>query len=158
MKRSKVKWESSIRVKEDTEELELTSGGREFHRRHDEGMKEERYREEEQAGSSTVPVLRRLYSHRLFRDFGMQWKKDFCARFSKGKRWESVLNPGVVSSYLGSVQVSEKWHHVAQLPCQWEELRSIRKRSLSNSMHTPSLPRTSAFLLSSISSLGRPYA
>ena len=46
-------------MKEDTEELELTSGGREFHRRHDEGMKEERYREEEQAGSSTVPVLRR---------------------------------------------------------------------------------------------------
>ena len=71
MKRSKEKWESSIRVKEDTEELELTSGGREFHRRHDEGMKEERYREEEQAGSSTVPVLRRLYSHRLFTDFGM---------------------------------------------------------------------------------------
>ena len=60
MKRSEEKWESSIRVKEDTEELELTSGGREFHRRHDEGMKEERYREEEQAGSSTVPVLRRL--------------------------------------------------------------------------------------------------
>ena len=48
MKRSKEKWESSIRVKEGTEELELTSGGREFHRRHDEGMKEERYREEEQ--------------------------------------------------------------------------------------------------------------
>ena len=44
MKRSKEKWESSIRVKEDTEELEPTSGGREFHRRHDEGMKEERYR------------------------------------------------------------------------------------------------------------------
>ena len=40
MKRSKEKWESSIRVKEETEELELTSGGREFHRRHDEGMKE----------------------------------------------------------------------------------------------------------------------
>ena len=53
-------------MKEDTEELELTSGGREFHRRHDEGMKEERYREKEQAESSTVPVLRRLYSHRLF--------------------------------------------------------------------------------------------
>ena len=53
MKRSEEKWESSIRVKEDTEELELTSGGREFHRRHDEGMKEEKYREEEQAGSST---------------------------------------------------------------------------------------------------------
>ena len=31
-------------VKEDTEELELTSGGREFHRRHDEGMKEEKYK------------------------------------------------------------------------------------------------------------------
>ena len=59
MKRSEEKWESSIRVKEYTEELELTSGGREFHRRHDEGMKEERYREE--AGGSTVPVLRRLY-------------------------------------------------------------------------------------------------
>ena len=72
MKRSKEKWESSIRVKEDREELELTSGGREFHKRHDEGMKEERYREEEQAGSSTVPVLRRLYSHRLFTDFGMR--------------------------------------------------------------------------------------
>ena len=72
MKRSKEKWESSIRVKEETEELELTPGGREFHRRHDEGMKEERYREEEQAGSSTVPVLRRLYSHRLFTDFGMR--------------------------------------------------------------------------------------
>ena len=72
MKRSKEKWESSIRVKEDTEEHELTSGGREFHRRHDEGMKEERYKEEEQAGSSTVPVLRRLYSHRLFTDFGMR--------------------------------------------------------------------------------------
>ena len=26
-------------MKEETEELELTSGGREFHRRHDEGMK-----------------------------------------------------------------------------------------------------------------------
>ena len=74
VKRSKEKWESSIRVKEDTEELqtELTSGGREFHRRHDEGMKEERYREEEQARSSTVPVLRRLYLHRLFTDFGMR--------------------------------------------------------------------------------------
>ena len=59
-------------MKEDTEELELTSGGREFHRRHDEGMKEERYKEEEQAGSSTVPVVRRLYSHRLFTDFGMR--------------------------------------------------------------------------------------
>ena len=47
-------------MKEDTEELELTSGGREFHRRHDEGMKKEMYKEEEQAGSSTVPVLRRL--------------------------------------------------------------------------------------------------
>ena len=51
MKRSKEKWKSSIRVNEDTEELELTSGSREFHRRHDEGMKEERYREEEQAGA-----------------------------------------------------------------------------------------------------------
>ena len=57
---------------EDTEDLELTSGGGEFHRRHDEGMKEERYREEEQAASSTVPVLRRLYSHRLLTDFGMR--------------------------------------------------------------------------------------
>ena len=35
MKRSKEKWESSIRVKEDTEEIELTSGGREFHRRYE---------------------------------------------------------------------------------------------------------------------------
>ena len=60
MKRSKEKWESSIRVKEDTYTEELDQGGREFHRRHDEGMKEERYREEKQAGSSTVPVLRRL--------------------------------------------------------------------------------------------------
>ena len=32
-------------MKEDREELELTSGDREFHKRHDEGMKEERYRE-----------------------------------------------------------------------------------------------------------------
>ena len=64
-------------MKEDTEELELTSGGREFHKRHDKGMKEERYmyREEEQAGSSTVPVLWRLYSQRLFTDFGMREEK-----------------------------------------------------------------------------------
>ena len=60
-------------MKEGTEELELTSGGREFHRKKDEGMKEERYREvQEQAGSSTVPVLRRLYSHRLFTNIGMR--------------------------------------------------------------------------------------
>ena len=39
--------------------------------------------------------------------------------------------------------------------CQFEGVDVCQKKSLSSSMHTPSLPRTSAFLLSPISSFGR---
>ena len=116
-------------MKEDTEELELTSGGREFHRRHDEGMKEEKYREEEQAGSSTVPVLRRLYSHLLFTDFGIREERQgdpwlFTSfqkkiSFARRRRQASVGHSSCFSSWDLDMDGCRRWCITALATDSW---------------------------------------
>ena len=76
-------------MKEDTEEHELTSGGREFHRRHDEGMKEERYKEEETGrelnGPSVTETIFASIIYRLWNAGGETGRSLVCSPVSRSR-------------------------------------------------------------------------